>query len=371
MAIASIGGRARIPEFGSHVATIPAFTTTAHVIDAASEAVGMVLTAKKTGNISNIIWGTRTVTTGATIDVRVETVSLSTGFPTGTLFTTNSNGSQVVANTDDNTTFSTALTAAAAVTKGDHIGVVIQNPAASFGNMQIAGQGANNGVDVYADSYPCFLTGGSWAMVTQPPLILGLQYDDGSFEYYEGLYPISSFTSVAFSSSSNPNHRGLRFQVGTPVRVIGFWAAIDLDSSADVLLVDNDWDGTDGDALGKIFVDTDLRVSAGVRPFRQEFPTPITLSANTTYRLIVRPTTTTNLSIYYMSVGAAARWDQTEAGQQWYYTTANNPNDATDWTDTTTDRPLMGIVIDGVDDGAGGAGGGLLTNPGMGGGMRN
>ena len=64
------------------------------LLNAASEEAAGVLYAPKTGTISKIGFLTGTVTTGDTVDARMETVSAANGDPTGTLLGTNSNGSQ-------------------------------------------------------------------------------------------------------------------------------------------------------------------------------------------------------------------------------------------------------------------------------------
>src|SRR5688572_2287311 len=70
-------------------------------LDASGEKIGWVLQAAATGAIDAIWFRTGTVTTGDTVDVRIETVDPSTGLPTGTLWSANTNVSVVIANGDD------------------------------------------------------------------------------------------------------------------------------------------------------------------------------------------------------------------------------------------------------------------------------
>ena len=59
--------------------------------EAANEQAAGVFQAPFTGTIDKVIFATGTVATGGTVDVRLETVSIANGDPTGTLLGTNSN----------------------------------------------------------------------------------------------------------------------------------------------------------------------------------------------------------------------------------------------------------------------------------------
>src|SRR5688572_2948852 len=69
-------------------------------IDATLEKAGFVFCPPKTGSIRKVGFRTGTVVSGGAndLDVRIETVA-STGLPSGTLQTTNSNIAQDIANT--------------------------------------------------------------------------------------------------------------------------------------------------------------------------------------------------------------------------------------------------------------------------------
>lgn len=362
MAQANIGGSIPFPYIGSWNNSPPSLSNS-FLLDAADEKAAFIFAPPKSGNISHIVFRTGTHTTGADLDVRLEDVSLTDGFPTGSLFAANTNGTQTTAAA--NTVYRVALTASATVTPADRIAVVIVNPAGSPGNMAIASIALS-----LPQGFPyCALYTTSWAM-SLANFIIGVEYDDGSYAPITGTLPLTALNTLTFNSGTNPNHRGLRFQLGVPATCSGFWALADLDGDCDFLLVADNWDGTDVDALAKVSRDKDLRSNTAARPFWLPWTSSVALSASTTYRLIAKPSSVTNMSLFSYTVGDVARWGQTDAGTEFYYTTANSPNDATDWTDTTTERPFMGLLLTGFADDAGGAGGGLLTNPGMGGGMR-
>ncbi len=323
------------------------------LIDAASEKVAAICQAPKTGTITKIGFVTRTVTTGDTVDVRLETVSLTTGDPSGTLFDTNTNASQVIDATDDNTWFLTTLTAGAAVIKGDLIAPVIVNGAGS-GNMNIGVWRSTFIAIPYADHFTA-----AWAKQARSP-VFAFEYSDGSYDISPGVYPMSASSGRSFSSSSTPDERGLKFKLPFPVRITGAWVAIDTDENADIVL----YNSSDS-VLETVSLDKDVRQTNNLTPHRILFSGTQELAIDTVYRLVVKPTTTTNVEIRDFDVDTAAIMDSVDGGQDFHYT---ERTDAGAWTDTTTRRPFMGIVCDAFDDGV--SAGGAAGHAGMQGGMQ-
>lgn len=322
------------------------------VIDAASEKVGCVIQAPKTGTIDRVLFATATVTTGATVDVRVETVSTTDGLPTGTLFGTNTNASKVIANGDDNTHIETTLTAGASVTRSDILALVVSNPAASFGNMQIAAHlgSARSG----AFPYTCHFTA-SWAaqVAANHSVAFAVRYSDGAwYPVCPNALPVLTILSSSFASNSTPDERGLKFKFPWPVRVRGFWMYGDTDpANSTVNLYDSDGSAV----LNSLAIDKDQMANEIARNRWYLFDDVHELAADTFYRLTLVPDTTTSVTLGGFTVGAAAYLDAAPCGQNFHYT---ERTDAGAWTDTTTQRPFMGLLLDGFDDGAGGGGGG-------------
>lgn len=355
------------PRIPSSTIGAPGFAT-ALVLDAGDETATMIVEAPKTGNIDAIYFGTRNVTTGATVDVRVETLDRTTtpAVNSGTLWGTNTNGAQVIADGDDNTGFTTVLTAVAAVTRGDPIAVVIKNPAVSPGNMQLAI--LSDGKDEL--EFPYFLLNG--VSSSGGAVVLGLRYDDGSFYPITGAYPISAITTTTYSSASTPDTIGQRFQFAAPVRVCGFWTWADFDGDLTVKLVSSDYHQANNTATLKVekTINNEDRRSNGA--FVQEFlfPTDVDLTAATNYRLIFEPGGT-NITIYDMTFDSLAIMAGRDGGSAFHLTTAKDPTGDGDWTNynSGTFRKLFGgLILCGVDDGAGA--GGVLVPGGFTGGMQ-
>lgn len=309
------------------------------LIDAADEEAAGVFRAGKTGTINKVGFLTGTVTTGATVDVRLETVSLTDGDPTGTLLGTNSNGSQVIDDADDATWFLTALTTGVAVTKGDLFAATIVNPSSSFGNMNIRRTRYDQAFFGYSDLFT-----GTWAKSVEQPCF-AFEYSDGSYVVTYGAFPADSMPGPLFNSSDTPDERGLKFKLPFSVRVTGAWVMIDADENADIVLYDSD-----DTALETVSIDKDVRQATGLNLFLLHFSGTQELTANVFRRLVVKPTTTTDVQLREFTVDAAAIMDSFDGGQDFHLTTRT---DAGSWTDTTTRRPVMGLICDGVGGASG------------------
>jgi hypothetical protein len=319
------------------------------LLDANAEKGAVVFEATKACNIDRIEVSTRTVTTGDTLDARIETVDLATGFPTGTLWATNSNGAMVIASADDNTWKASAtLTAVATVARGDRVAVVLVHPNTA--------NALNLGVLALSTSVPIFIApygltdvGGAGYVATGQPLALGVHCDDSTFMYLgPNVWPITAIaTGTAYGSGSTPDETGVRITSPFPIKVSGAWVHGDFDADADLVLYDVD--GTT--PLATVAIDKDVRfavAAGGVHTVR--FTSDITLAANSTYRLIVKPGAGT-VALREVTVNNVANLDGFSGGQQIYYTART---DAGAWSDTNTKRVQMGLLISQMSDGTGG-----------------
>lgn len=323
-------------------------------LNAIDEAMAAVLAIPKTGNIKKILFATRTATTTSTnMVVRVETLdeTVQPAIPSTTLYHADAATTVTVSSTDDNVaklaTFATAFPA----TKGDKVAIIIRQPAASAGDLQLAR------FDEDISNFPYLLQNiavsptVTWTLLASAPMI-GIEYDDGSYEHIPGCWPIYALTNTAFNNTSTPDEIGNRFRVPFPCRVTGAWAYMDADGDFSVNLYDSD--GVTKIAGGAYAVDKDTRgpVSAGYHYFT--FSSTATLVKDTYYRLVIEPTSATSVTIYDFTVDSAAAMDAFDGGQSIHMTSAKNPAAEGDWTNTTTRRVWMGVSIDGFDDGAGG-----------------
>jgi hypothetical protein len=310
------------------------------VLDAANEKAGMIFTVPKAGTISKVGFTTRTVTTGATVDVRIETVG-GDGFPTGTLWATNTNGAQVIADANDNTWFLKSLTAGAVVAEGDIIAVVVVTP--SGGNMEIG----RARFDEYMFPYTAHFTS-SWAKATNTgtPLV-ALEYNDGSYGVADGVYPITSITAVSYNSGSTPDEKGLILSLPFKCRAIGAWAKCSPTAGGTMRYKLYDSDGSTVLAQTPS-LDQDIILSTDGNNYHCRFTSAVTLQKDAAYRLTILPETATDVQPMGFGVNAAAIMDSFCGGQNIHLTTRT---DGGSWSQTATERLAMGLLIDQFDDG--------------------
>ena len=327
-------------------------SATEHLIDAVGETAACIFQAPKTGTIDRVCFRTATVTTGGTLDVRLETVSATTGDPTGTLVGTTTNAAVIVLNTDDNTWFEATLTLGASVTKGQMLALSIVRGVA--GNLNIS-TGVTSGhspiaTGILRNAYSDLFTA-AWAK-DGTPLVCAVRYSDGTYPYILGVTGYSSGASTNFSSTSSPDERGNRMLLPFTGRCVGVWSNISTltgGSSVDFKL----YDSADN-LLESVNFDHDQSRQAGCQI--AFFDTAVTLYAGKVYRVTNAPPAATNTNTRTITVASAALMEQLSGGQNVYGTTRT---DAGAWTDTTTERCGIGLLFDALETGA--SSGGLVV----------
>jgi hypothetical protein len=324
------------------------------VLDAAGERATLVIHAPATGNITEVGFRCNGLSSSGDVDVRIETVDATNGQPSGTLWGTNTNGTVTV--NAAGTWFTATLTASASVTKGEVIAVVITN---TTGNYQLSAVAPS----IYGFGFPYGATflGSVWTKGTNI-IAAALNYG-GTYPWIPGVRPYSGLNTPNYNNASSPAERGLKFTLGMSVRAIGCYLYADIDAAAEIRLYDS---GTNLVANGTIVLDSDIRGQTTPGSNEYLFPAPITLSASADYRLVLAPTSVSNVGLADYDVAAAAILSGQPGGGNFVYT--SRPA-AGSWTDSTTKRPLsMGLIIDQIDIGSGG--GGMIVHPGMAGGLR-
>lgn len=335
--------------------------------DSATDRVGYVGRARRTDSIATIRFRLGTVTTGCTVDVRVETVTNAR--PTGTLFGTTTNASVVIADTDDNTWKTATLTLPASMNMGDEFAVVIVVTSGTP-NLQITSFPAGTTQSEAIGQYPTALqdTGaGTWAVSTGGWEWI-IEWTTAGILSMPALNPTSGGgTITSFNSGTSPDERAMRFRVASKRRCIGMLVPL-FNVAAGADLTFSLWDATgdtDAEALGQVSIDGDFPSST-----TQDgtvilyFDAPVELSINTTYYAGVRADTANNIG-----VGELANSTVTDAmkaypgtrGQCWLATRVWTAGTAGAWTETTTTLPLIYLIFDQADDGAGS--GGLAAVP--------
>jgi len=306
------------------------------------------------------------VTASGPVDARVETVNATTGNPSGTLATTNANLSANVSSTGWN---EFALTASHTVAAGDILAIVFAAGTGTDITVTSArrhGSGGMTGFPYVADQIDSVWTKNPMHIekkLTQ----LAVGFSDGSWMNIFGILPATAFADSSIISSGAAEV-GLEFQIPFAATLSGIALSIKRDFDIAVHVGSSSYlpGDTGATRLSTIALDKDIRNGTAHVYSRFRLSTPVDLSANTTYRVVIDSTTANTVKAKYMDFNAAANVECFGANTTWKHILDNT---AGGWTTTTTRLPLMSLAISKVDDGAGGAGGGLLTHSGTTGGI--
>lgn len=324
-------------------------------IDAADEVAAGVFQVPRAGTIVRVHFCTGAVTTGATVDVRLETVG-GDGLPTGTLFGANTHVSHVIADTDDFAWMRTAaLTGSATVSAGDLLAVVVVNPSVSAGTMNLCS------TDAAYHSIPIFPYALTPNRSTKNPgmyMICALEYDDGTFAVPAGCLPMAAGNNgYTVASNTNPDEVAIRFNPPMDCRVSG-WTAVMAVSAGGDYRVNLYEDGNNTPLLTRDY-DGDTTGNTGNNGHSGYFNGTAVLAAGTVYRLGFLPTTVNSYLLRFWD--APASWlntlDEIPGTKELYTSTRNRTGttdpDAAAWSDVTNRRLLAGLIIDRLDDGKG------------------
>lgn len=314
-------------------------------LDGSSEKCAHIQQIVRAGNIAAVSFYNAAITTGDTIKASIQTVDTSTGFPTGTIWATatgNKAFGTVAVSTGETGWSTITFGEVAPVTQDDLIAIVFEYNSYAAGNMRFY---ANIVVGGQSIPYAANNLTGSWAMLLRGGLGIVIGYSDGYYAQTnsEG---VGAAASLALSQSTDPDEIGNYFQVPFTMRAYGMcvYADIDYDCTMSILAADNT-------VLASGTAYAGARNTTGRAMLNMMFSASYTLQPSTWYRMIITPTTTSNVSVYYISVHTAAAMDVLDGGILCYATSRNNKGA---WTDLTTRRFAMSLLIDQIDIPAGG-----------------
>lgn len=309
-------------------------------LSASGSKVAFMFRAPKTGTIDRVFFKTTTLTTPTDTDIRLETVDATTGDPTGTLFATNSNIVIASGSMTANAFIEATLTAGAPVTKGDILAVVIApsgTPNMTFSRLAVpTGFG-----QPYSASYA-----GSWTKSINA-FPGAIRYSDGSYPHTPGVWPVSALSTVGITSTGTPDEIGNLINLPFKCRASGL--LIDTNSGgAGSTIVARIYDAADAVLASKTLTMTQL---SGAGIVMATLDAAVTLEAATDYRIAVEATTTTNRTFKYVDAPNSSVAEALPLGNKLTYTARTN---AGAWSQTANRRLGIGLIVDQLDDGAGG-----------------
>lgn len=305
-------------------------------LSAADRRVAFIARPPKLGSIRDVIFNLRDVITPDPILVSLQGVDPATGLPNGVV-----DQSGTVPEAECKTGWVTATMSADHVVEDitKPLAVVIELSPYVDGNIVVY---VNSSLLV-GNAYCAYYNGAAWTKLIEGPIVF-FRYSDGTYgkslDLPHGLHGWSTM-----SSGSTPNERGAVFQVPTSVRTVGA-----------------EWRGSDanGDVVATLYSESDqvlaqaalpgalLTGQVAMRAHRVTWDSPVTLQANTTYRLTIRPTTTTPVRYHYSLVPSKEALEQLPGGRLWYGTVRTFGGA---WRDDPTIRHNLGLILDGVAGG--------------------
>lgn len=330
------------------------FSANTATLDAAGEKIAYITYVPEDGTITHVTFRVAGLTTAQTLRVSLQTLDAS-GNPSGTLYGGSTAGTQ--ASPTANTWYRVALGTGATAVGGDRIAIVVEWDATA-GSLAIntylapASYGPQM---VYMAEY----TTGAWVKTRTR---LGMFAFDYSGTYYPLIAAPVTGASEAYHDGLANDERGNRFVLPFKARAIGAWFHGQIFSTAGSGQVKLYGETTESVALAY----ASLAAPADYHTHFVFFANPVSLNANTTYRLALRATHATEyVGILVGTATTNATLGAFDWGANTYYTARGNDGA---WTDTNTKVSIMGLILDRLSDDAGGAGG-IKVHPGMLGGM--
>ena len=315
-------------------------------LTSAGHYVAYIFVAREDMTVSHVGFRAGTATGSPTAEVRIETLDAS-GMPSGTLWATNTNGT--TGTLTANTWTLQALTASASITKGQAFCVKVAY--ASGTNFTIGTY--NNSNFPFTSNLPCSVTNTGTptkALLNNVGALIALGSSSTTFYQVYGSFPFNTTTGGTFNNT-NSARRGLRFTPPMKCRVVGvrwynsnavgdFNAAVFDDAGSELSTSSTAFDG-------------DLSAASANGTITVFFDNPVSLTAGTTYRVAIEPSSATNAHVLAYVLPSANYRGASPLGTNGHYTTFASGS----WTDTATDTiPMMDILIDQLDDGAGSGG---------------
>lgn len=340
-------------------------TTANSQLNASTHRVAMVIVVPKTGTLDKFEFRLGTVTAiggGSVLRASFQNVD-SSGQPDGTqdqyrdISTGISSGAWVAPGLMTNN--GTDGGSKRSVTVGDILACVVEYQTFTTGdNINLAYLSNSNSSNAWSEvkaQYAIRYGGASWAKITNGWAILALKYNDGTYEMVSPqVFPFSGSGDTSMDTGTTPDEGGLIFQVPFTCKFRAFSGRIWCEAAAsafDIVLYDDD---------GTTVLSSISLLGAYLNPVNTVanayVPMPeVTLDPDVNYRLVIKPTNTTNTSVSYLDVNAAAILDALPGGQLFHWT---QRTDVGLWSQTTTRRPLINPVLSAIDVTPGGGGGG-------------
>lgn len=323
----------------------PSLTSTA--LDAAEEKLAAMFYVKGDVTFRKFGYTLGAVTTGDTLQVRLETVAMGNigAIPTDNLYCANSSATFVIASTDDNRYMETSDLAGDCQVVNSTVAVVIVRRGSFVGNITSMSTGRMDTAIILSS---ISTNGYQYSSITPN---LSIFNSSGGLVNILGTFSISSITATSVNSGSTPNTIGNVFNFPFGVRVTG----VSLNANyANVGFKVKLWDSDGATVLETIEVSTGLFRSVMKQSVR--FSTYYDFASNESFRLTITPTTTTNMIFYRYGYDTTDIKNQNvQFGTYIQETSGTNPTAEGDWTQRNLFTGRIFPIINRIDTGSSGS----------------
>jgi hypothetical protein len=329
------------------------------LIDAATEKVAWIATMTKTCTLDRLGYNLHTVSTGDTLKCSFQNVDMTTGFPDGTIdqyrtvvigagdggkWIDPSTSPALGVLTDDGTDTGVKRS----VTVGDIVAGVCEFDSFVAGSIQFRLLETNsNGPQFFGNTYSAAYVGApSWSKPIWIPMV-AFGCSDNTWQYIPGTTPTTNVDqTLAFNVDTGAQDEvALRFKLPYTAKLGQIAIRMNLSANADVVLYD-------GGSNPSFTLDSDLTKSTNNTPHVAQF-NDVILAADTVYRAALKPTTASNVTIFYQNFQQNALLAASGGTVEMYW---SSRVDGGAWTDLNTRRPTISLGLTAFDAGGGGAG---------------
>jgi len=346
--------------------------------DAAADKCGFVARASQAMTITDVSIRIANSAATATLECRIETVS--NGRPTGTLWSTTTNGTGDITSSSDHSWLTITLTSSASITAGQEYAIVLGSTSGTP-NCEIAGTLSGNLLS-RSGVYPLVVqdvSGAGWSVNSNNFSLSWIVESSGTPIFIPGLTPQNGLLFVIYNSGSAADEVAARFVVPFKARIIGAeitMCNIAAGANYRVFLWDTGGESnTESNALASTeVIDGDSTMSTSADGIMTLFFTaPYTVAAGSTVYLGVRAETANSVGVVVLRTGTLPTGGLAAfpSGADTYKCTrawsAINPGTVGAWAEDQTQVPLIRLLFDQLDDGAGAGGGGGIRMAGHGG----
>lgn len=316
---------------------------------ASTTRLAWVFQAPRAGTLEFAEWYAGYAGGAAAVKVSFQDVDAS-GNPDGVdayrVIGTPSTGWQIQQLTSDGTSGGSKKT----VTLGQWVALVFEWDSTQSGFYELHGLRNDFNTTLQGGCYALTYTG-TWNRTTGQGIWanFAVRYTDGNYYPVVGtVMPLTAPFTDTYNAGSAPDERGMRLVVGVGVRVIGAWFLGTLSGNADLVV----YDGDGSTVLASRALVPGYGPEASFRRYREvQYTASAALSAGPVYRLVLKPTSGSNVALDGVTVNSAALLDAYPCRATWHYTART---DAGAWSETATKRPFMGLIVDAVDAAGGG-----------------